>query len=150
MREFAVGPRAVRHVEQLFGAEVRHRQIALIAKDFLQVLQRMEHVRLDGPDRAAQRRGDFLMRHIVVHPKNQRGALFARQLRDGGAHARGPLAPQHAIVGAFAGALSTCCRSSIGSVRGALTLTRFRHTFTPIRYSQVPSDECPRKFRSPR
>ena len=62
----------------------------------------MKHVRLDGADRAAERGGDLVMRHVVVHPENQRGALLARQLGDGRAHPGRPLGPQQSIVGALA------------------------------------------------
>jgi hypothetical protein len=67
----------------------------------------------------------------VIRPQYERGALFTRQLRDGlpDAHAGDSLRS------------SANTRSPIGSTAGALTLTRFKQTLTPIRYSHVAIDD---------
>ena len=54
---------------------------AFAAQQLPQVSERVKNVRLDGADRAAERLRDFLMRHLVIHPQDQRRPLFAWQPR---------------------------------------------------------------------
>src|SRR3977135_1015315 len=63
----------------------------------LQVPERVEEICLDGADRASKHIRDFLMRHLVVHPQDQRRPLLSRQFRDRGAHARAPFFLQQAF-----------------------------------------------------
>src|SRR5215217_4649913 len=51
----------------------------------------MKKIRFDSADGAAQDAGDLLVRQIVIHAQDQRGALLLRQPRDRGTHPRGAL-----------------------------------------------------------
>ena len=122
----------------------------LAAEPLLQIAQRVKEVRLHRADRAAEHVGDLLVRHLVIHAQDERGPLLRAAARAIAARTRAARSSRSSRSDADSARVSTCCRSSIGSVGGVFALTRLRQTFTPIRYSHVASDDWPRKFRSPR
>ena len=87
MRDGAFGADPLRDVDQLFFVQMTHGYVlrdalgCSLAQELLQILQRMEHVRLGRADRAADRVRNLLVRHVVIHAQNQRRTLFVGQLR---------------------------------------------------------------------
>ena len=74
-----------------------HSTVVLPPSSFFRLPERVKEIRLHRADRAAEHVGDFLMRHLVIRPQDQRRALLPRQLRDGRAHARRPLVLQQSL-----------------------------------------------------
>ena len=125
--------------------------VALLQHPF-QVRQRVEEVRFDRADRAAENRGDLLVRQLVVHAKDHRGALFPGQPGDRGANRCGPLLPQHVAIGPLRRGVLMLARS-IGSITGgfdrhAIEADVDRDAIQPGAEGRVPLERAQRAVRA--
>src|SRR5712692_7280972 len=101
----------------------------------------MEKIRLDRPDRASENVRDLLVRHLMVHPEDQRRALFARELRDGRPNSGGPLLFEYPLGGRF--------RSSVYVLSRLDRFARRRLGADPVQADIHPDAIQPRAERRP-